>query len=66
MQETPNIDEALEFAISAIDRNDMQLGSAALEWILQREPANTVALLWMACTVFDENLKRKYYSQIQS
>ena len=66
MLDTPNIEEALDFAIDAIDRDDMQLGSAALEWVLQREPANTIALLWMACTVFDENLKRKYYSRIQT
>jgi hypothetical protein len=62
--DNPNIDEALEFAIEAIDRGDMQLGIAALEWVLQREPFNRIALLWMACTVSDEGSKRAYYSRI--
>ena len=64
--ETPNIDEALEFAINAIDRNDLRLGSAALEWVLERDPSNRIALLWMACTVPDEHVKRRYYSLISS
>jgi hypothetical protein len=63
---TPNIEEALEYAIDAIDRGDLQQGSAALEWVLHRDPSNRIALLWMACTVSDENLKRRYYSLIYS
>jgi hypothetical protein len=64
--ETPSIEEALEFAIDAIERGDMKLGNTALEWILGREPSNNVALMWMACTVPDENTKRRYYSLISS
>ena len=65
-QESPNIEEALKFAIDAIDRGDMNLGNAALEWVLEREPCNRIALLWKACTVSDEHAKRHYYSLIQS
>jgi len=61
--ETPNVEEALEYAITAIDRGDMNLGSAALEWVLEREPKNQVAWLWMACTVPDEQTKRNCYTQ---
>jgi hypothetical protein len=63
---TPNIRQALEFAINAIDHDDLNLGKAALEWVLEREPSNTIALLWMACTVPNEDEKRHYYSKIIS
>jgi len=64
--ETPNIEDALEFAINAIDRDEMNLGTAALSWVLQREPENQVAWLWMACTVADEDAKRDCYTRIGS
>ena len=64
--ETPTVEEALEFAINAIDRGDLKLGNAALGWVLQREPDNRVAWLWMACTVPDEQAKRGCYSRISS
>jgi hypothetical protein len=64
--ETPTVDEALAFAIEAIDRGDLKLGNAALGWVLQREPDNRVAWLWMACTVPDEQAKRGCYSRISS
>lgn len=62
--ETPTVDEAIQFAIDAIDRGDLKLGNAALGWVLQREPENSVAWLWMACTVPDEQAKRGCYSRI--
>ena len=65
-QEIPNVDEALEFAIDAIDRGDISLGNAALDWVLQREPKNQVAWLWMACTVPDEQAKRNCYTRISA
>jgi hypothetical protein len=60
------IEEALKFAIDAIDRGDMEHGSAALEWVLERDPSNRIALIWMACTVSDEHVKRRCYSLINS
>jgi hypothetical protein len=62
--EAPSVDEAIEFAIQAIDRGDLKLGSAALGWVLQREPENPLAWLWMACTVSEEEAKRDCYSRI--
>lgn len=41
-------DQALDFAVSAIKRGDASRGRAALAWVLQREPSNVVAWLWMA------------------
>ena len=63
---TPNTEEALEYAIDAIERGKIKLGNKALGWVLQREPDNRVAWLWMACTLPDENAKQACYSQIGS
>lgn len=59
--ETPTVEDALTFAIDAIDRGDMNLGVAALEWVLERDPKNPFVWLWMACTVPDEQAKRECY-----
>ena len=63
-QEMPSVEEALDFAIQAIDRGDLKLGSSALDWVLQREPENPVAWLWMACCVSGEEAKRGCYAKI--
>lgn len=63
---TPNTEEALDFAINAIENGKIKLGNEALGWVLQREPDNKVAWLWLACTVSDENSKRACYSRIGS
>jgi hypothetical protein len=64
IQTPPDFEAALEIAIDAIDRGDLELGNGILEWVLKYEPSNRIALLWMACTVPDENLKRRYYRMI--
>ena len=64
--ETPSVEEAIEFAVQAIDRGDYKLGNAALDWVLQKEPDNPVAWLWMACCLTDEEAKRNCYSRISS
>jgi len=60
-QEPYHVDEAIEYAIKAIERGEINLGTAALEWVLDREPKNQLAWLWMACTVVDEKAKRECY-----
>jgi thioredoxin-like negative regulator of GroEL len=56
-----NVEEALAFAINAIDRGEINHGNAALAWVLQRDPRNQAAWLWMACTISDEQAKRDCY-----
>lgn len=63
---TPSTEEALEYAIDAIESGKVKLGYDALGWVLQREPENRVAWLWMACTQLDEDAKRACYSRIGS
>jgi hypothetical protein len=62
----PNLEQALAYAIDAIDRGDLELGYMALGWVLQREPENPVAWLWMACTVQEEERKRECYERADS
>ena len=59
------VKNSLEYAIRAIEKDDLELGSAALEWVLEREPENSIAWLWMACTVDDENTRRGCFSKAQ-
>jgi Tfp pilus assembly protein PilF len=61
-----NIEEALELAINAIDNGELNLGKTTLEWILQSDPENQLTCLWMACTVYDEQSKRKCYIHKQA
>ncbi len=63
---TPSTEYALEYAAEAIELGKFRLGVEALEWVLQREPENRIAWLWMACTVSDEDEKRACYSRIGS
>jgi hypothetical protein len=65
ISDTPTIDDALTFAVDAIDRGDMDLGAAALEWVLERQPKNPFAWLWMACTAPDEQTKRECYLRVE-
>jgi Tfp pilus assembly protein PilF len=44
----PTCEQALNYAVGAIKRGDARKGRAALGWVLQREPQNIVAWLWMA------------------
>lgn len=44
----PTSEQALDYAVCAIKRGDPSRGQAALAWVLQRDPSNVVAWLWMA------------------
>jgi hypothetical protein len=63
---TPNTEDALKYAVDAIEQGKLDFGREALGWVLQREPDNQVAWLWMACTLSDETSKRECYSRIGS
>ena len=65
-EEIPSLQEALDFGIDAIDRGDMKLGSETMQWVLEREPQNSLAWLWLACTVDDEIKKRECYVRATS
>ena len=60
-EEIPSLEEALEFGVDAIDRGDLKLGSETMQWVLEREPNNSLAWLWLACTVDDEFKRQECY-----
>lgn len=43
----PTTEEALAFAARSIQRADLETGKAALRWVLNREPENVSAWLWL-------------------
>ena len=59
-----SVEDALAYAIEAIDRGNLSAGKKALEWVLQREPKNQSAWVWMACCVTDEDTKRQCFQEI--
>ncbi len=59
--ETRTVDQALEFAVGAIAEGDPGRGRAALTWVLEQDPENTTAWIWMACCVSDETARQECY-----
>jgi Tfp pilus assembly protein PilF len=55
----PTSEQALGYAVSAIKRGDSSRGQAALACVLQREPSNVVAWLWMAECLPESDAKQE-------
>ena len=47
-KDEPTINEALEKGVTAIKGGDLETGKANLRWVLEREPNNVLAWLWMS------------------
>ncbi len=60
----PSVDQAIEYAIQAINQGQPAQGKAALAWVLQQQPYNGVAWLWMACCVTEEQAKSECYRRL--
>lgn len=61
---SPTSEQALDYAVSAIKRGDASRGQAALAWVLQREPSNVVAWLWMAEVLPDGSAKQECLQRV--
>jgi Tfp pilus assembly protein PilF len=59
-----SIDEAVQFAVEAIDQGDLHTGKSTLNHVLKKSPGNPIAWMWMACCVTDEDMKRECYRRI--
>lgn len=55
------MEEALEFAVQAVNCGDFGRGKAALSWILKQDPNHAMAWIWMACCVNDDAAKAECY-----
>lgn len=60
----PTSEQALGFAVTAIKRGEPTRGQAALAWVLQREPSNVVAWLWMAECLPEGSAKQECLARV--
>ena len=60
------IEEALDIAVEAVNRGEFGKGKAALNWILEQDPNNTTAWLWMACCVTEDSAKQDCYRKVST
>ena len=63
---TGTISEALNIAIEAVNRGEISRGRKALTWILQQDPNNAVAWLWMACCSPDDAARQECYRRVST
>jgi Tfp pilus assembly protein PilF len=62
----PSIEEALQYAVTAIKRSDLNTGKAALSWVLKREPSNIVAWTWMTACVSDHDVLSECHRRVSA
>jgi len=62
----PTIQEALDTAIQAVEGGDFQQGEAALSWVLQKDPENAVAWIWLAVCAPDDNAREACYRRVSA
>lgn len=60
------VQQALDYAVTAIHRGDTTKGRSALSWVLEQDPDNTIALLWMPACLTDENAKQECYRRLSA
>ncbi|TFH32019.1 MAG: hypothetical protein E4G99_13270 [Anaerolineales bacterium] len=62
----PSIQEALDTAIEAVEVGNLKQGEAALNWVLQKEPNNAVAWIWLACCAPDDSAREACYRRVSA
>jgi hypothetical protein len=60
----PTIEQALDFAITAIDKGETLKGRDVLSWVLQQDPENAIALLWLPACLSAEHQKAACYRKL--
>lgn len=63
-QDDPVTKEALDAAANAIKRGDLRTGKSGLEWVLEREPDNILAWLWMSRCVDTDDAKLECFNHV--
>lgn len=56
-----SVNEAMDLAVGAIERGEPGKAKQALGWVLQRDPHNGLAWIWMAAILDDESAKEECY-----
>jgi len=62
----PSIKEALDRAAILIKRGNLAEGKAGIEWVLERDPDNVLAWLWMTRCVIGRRAKLECYQRVLS
>ncbi len=62
----PSVKEALDTGIQAIQGGDIQQGEAALSWVIQKEPHNAIAWIWLACCAPDDSARTACYQRVSA
>ena len=62
----PSIEEALNTGIQAVEGGDLKRGHAVLSWVVQREPENAMAWIWLACCAPDDTAREACYRRVSA
>jgi Tfp pilus assembly protein PilF len=65
-QALSSVNEAMSFAVGAIHRGESHKARQALGWVLERDPHNNLAWIWMAVCVDNESAKQECYRRAGS
>ena len=60
----PTITEALDKAATTIKGGDLETGKEILEWVLEGEPNNVLAWLWMSRCVKTNEAKLECFNRV--
>ena len=63
-EDSPAIKDALDNAANAIKRGDLETGKAGLKWVLNREPNNVLAWLWMSRCAPNNEAKLECFNRV--
>lgn len=66
LQNEPNLKAALDAAANLIKQGNISGGKEELEWVLQRDPENSLAWLWMSRCVEARDEKLRYFYKVLS
>jgi len=56
-----SVEEALDVAVEAVERGDLRDGEATLSWVLNEDPNNITAWIWLACCAPDDSSRQICY-----
>jgi Tfp pilus assembly protein PilF len=62
----PSVEEALDTGIQAVEGGNIQQGEAALSWVVQKDPQNVVAWIWLACCAPDDTAREACYRRVSA
>jgi hypothetical protein len=60
----PTIEEALDKAATTIKGGNLETGKEILKWVLEREPNNVLAWLWMSRCVKANEAKLECFNRV--